>query len=78
MTKTLDDYMNDPDLANELEPLREIHAIRLMLRDETKGMTAAERVAHVNRNAEAFLATIGEKLRYDLAGKDGSIIDENL
>ena len=48
MTKTLDDYLNDPDLANEPEALREVHAIRLMIQDRTKGMTASERTAYYN------------------------------
>ena len=37
--KTLNDYMNDPDIINEPMPLREVHAIRLMIYDETKDMT---------------------------------------
>ena len=51
MKKTLDDYLNDPDLANEPEALREVHAIRLMIQDETKGMTASERTAYYNGDA---------------------------
>ena len=33
MKKTLEAYMNDPDITNEPMPLREIHAIRLMIHD---------------------------------------------
>ena len=51
MKKTLDDYMNDPDLADEPQALREVHAIRLMIQDETKGMTASERTAYYNNSA---------------------------
>jgi len=40
--KTLDDYMNNPNLINEPMPLREIHAIRLMIYDETKDMSSDE------------------------------------
>jgi hypothetical protein len=29
--KTVQDYMNDPDLADEPEALREVHAIRLKI-----------------------------------------------
>ena len=50
MTKTLDDYLKDPDLANEPAILREIHAIRLMIQDETKGMTISERTAYYNES----------------------------
>ncbi|MCL2112170.1 MAG: hypothetical protein FWH32_08035 [Clostridiales bacterium] len=42
----LDAYMNDPDIANEPMPLREVHAIRLKIYDETKGMSADERKAY--------------------------------
>jgi len=44
--KTVDDYLNDPDLANEPMALREIHAARLMIHDETKDMTAIERATY--------------------------------
>jgi hypothetical protein len=56
MTKTLDDYLNDPDLADEPEALREVHAIRLKLHEERKGMTAMEYNAIVHQRAAAFLA----------------------
>jgi len=56
MTKTLDDYLNDPDLANEPSALREVHAIRLKIHDERKGMTAAEYNAIVRQRAARFLA----------------------
>ena len=39
----LDKYMNDPEIINEPMPLREIHAIRLKIHDETKNMTTDER-----------------------------------
>ena len=56
MTKTLDDYLNDPDLADEPEALREIHAIRLKIHDETRGMTAAEYTAYFHEAAARFFA----------------------
>ncbi|GHV33049.1 hypothetical protein AGMMS4952_24510 [Spirochaetia bacterium] len=40
--KTIEDYMNDPTIADEPRPVREIHAARLMIQDERKGMTSAE------------------------------------
>jgi len=61
MIKTLDDYLNDPDLANEPEALREVHAIRLKIHDERKGMTVAEYNAIVHEKAARFLAS--EKTR---------------
>ena len=56
MTKTLDDYLNDPDLANEPSALREVHAIRLKIHDERKGMTVEEYNAIVHQRAARFLA----------------------
>jgi hypothetical protein len=58
MTKTLDDYMNDPDIAHEPMALREIHAIRLKIHDETKGMTSEEYGAYVRRGAKEVLDRI--------------------
>jgi predicted DNA-binding protein (UPF0251 family) len=55
MTKTLDDYMNDPEIAHEPMALREIHAIRLQIYDETKDMTDAEYHSLVRREAMEFL-----------------------
>jgi hypothetical protein len=57
MTKTLEDYMNDPDLADEPDALREVHAIRLKIHDETKDMTAAEHTAYFHAGAIRFLAS---------------------
>ncbi len=56
-TKTLDDYMNDPDIIDEPMALREIHAIRLKIYDETKGMTAAEYNSYVHERASRFLSS---------------------
>jgi hypothetical protein len=46
--KTLEQYMNDPGVAHMQMPLREVKAIRLMIHDETKGMTPSERTAYYN------------------------------
>lgn len=53
--ETTKHYMNDPDIAHEPMPLREIHAIRLMIGDETKRMTLEERVAYINNRTEAVM-----------------------
>ena len=55
MPKTLEEYMNDPDIIDEIRPLREIYAIRLMIQDETEGMTAAERAAYFHEKTVRFL-----------------------
>jgi len=56
-------YMNDPDIVNEPLPLREVHAIRLMLHDETKHMTSEEHAAYVNREAQAVIEEYGLKVK---------------
>ena len=50
--RTFEDYLNTPELAGEPEFLQEIHAARLKIQDEIKGMTAAERADYFNRAAE--------------------------
>jgi hypothetical protein len=55
--KTLDDYMNDPDIINEPMALREIHAIRLKIHDERKGMSIAEYNALVRERSSHFLSS---------------------
>jgi hypothetical protein len=63
--KTVQDYMNDPrllndpDMAGALEPLREIHAIRLKQQDETAGMTAEEMNEYFIKKSAPFLARYG-------------------
>ena len=63
--KTVQEYMNDPrmlndpDMAGALEPVKEIHAIRLMIQDETAGMSAEEKAEYHKRGAEALFAGFG-------------------
>jgi hypothetical protein len=59
MKKTLETYMNDPDIVNEPMPLREVHAIRLMLYDETKDMTPEEHTAYINRQTDKVIEQYG-------------------
>ena len=72
--KTVSDYLNDPRILNDpdmvgaLEPIKEIHAIRLMLQDETAGLSQEEEIDYLNKKAEAFLAPMGKTLCYDLIG----------
>jgi len=64
MTKTLDEYMNDPDIVDEPMALREVHAIRLKIHDEIKDMTLAEKSAYYReriarlRSAESVKARL--------------------
>jgi hypothetical protein len=48
-------YMNDPEIANEPMPLREVHAIRLMIHDDTKDMTRDERKIYYGKGLEEAL-----------------------
>ncbi len=57
--KILDDYMNDLDIIDEPTALREIHAIRLKIQDERKGMTSAEYNAVVHERAKAAFDRLG-------------------
>ena len=56
MRKDLDHYMNDPDIIDEPMGLREVHAIRLRMYDETKDLTFEERNAYLRDGAEKFFA----------------------
>lgn len=51
MVKTWEAYYNDPEIVSEHPFMREIHAIRLMIHDETKDMTAEERTAYFHQKA---------------------------
>ena len=64
MTKTIDDYLNDPEIANEPTALKEVHAARFMIQDETKNMTAEERTAYYNKSAKAFFSRLGITPKY--------------
>ncbi|MDR0614063.1 MAG: hypothetical protein LBG45_11490 [Dysgonamonadaceae bacterium] len=63
--KTIQEYMNDPRLLNDpgmaeaLEPVREIHAARLMIQDETAGMTAVQKSEYLKKNMFAMFASMG-------------------
>jgi len=63
----LDKYMNDPDIVNESMPLREVHAIRLMIWDEIKDMTPEERVAYYNDANDVIKEYSLERLVVDKA-----------
>jgi hypothetical protein len=63
--KTIEDYMNDPRILNDpdmtgaLYPILEIHAARLMLQDETAGMSGVEKIAFINARGSETLARYG-------------------
>jgi hypothetical protein len=63
--KTVQDYLNDPRLLNDpgmagtLEPIKEIHTIRLKIQDETAGMSATEEAEYHRKKAEALFSSLG-------------------
>ena len=69
MKKTIEDYMNDPEIVNEPSALREVHAIRLKIYDEIKDMTAAEMTAYFNGSAARLL---GKEIAARLLASDKS------
>jgi hypothetical protein len=46
--------LNDPDMIGALEPIKRIHAIRLMSQDERAGMSPEEEIEYLNKRAEAL------------------------
>jgi hypothetical protein len=50
--KNLEDYMNDASVINEPMPIREVHAIRLMIYDEIKEMSPKEINEYYMKNFE--------------------------
>lgn len=46
MVNRYEKYMDDPEIVNEPMPLHEVHAIRLMIYDDTKNMTKNGRRAY--------------------------------
>jgi hypothetical protein len=51
--------MNDPDIMNEPMALREIHAIRFMLHEETKHLTPEEKTARTQKIASGIMEKHG-------------------
>jgi hypothetical protein len=64
MTKTFEEYMNDPDIINEPMGLRQTHAARFLISDETKGMTREELHNYYHEGAKAILAEFGITPKY--------------
>jgi hypothetical protein len=60
----LEKYIDDPEIANEPMPLREVHAIRLMMHDETKDMTPAEMRAYYAKAVREAQEKYGVKISH--------------
>ena len=63
MTKSWEEYYNDPHIINEHPFLREIHATRLMHADERKEMTAEEHTAFVKSQGDAIMVKIQSSIK---------------
>ncbi len=61
--KKLEDYLSDPDLADEPIVLREIHAIRLKIQDDTKYMTPEERARDASEDAGELIRRYNLKVK---------------
>lgn len=61
----LDKYMQYPGIVNESMPLREVHAIRLMIYDDIKDMTSNEVTEYYNTTLE----TMRKKYNFNVATK---------
>jgi hypothetical protein len=60
---TLEDYMDDARVINDPMPLREVHAIRLMIYDRTKNMTPAMRTQYYNNSIDEAQKKYGFKFK---------------
>jgi hypothetical protein len=60
----MNNYFHSPELADEPLALREIHAIRLVIHDETKNMNPEEKRAYFHENTLAFFARRGLSPNY--------------
>jgi hypothetical protein len=49
-------YINDSRIVHEPQAMREIHAIRLQMAEETRGMSPKEYNAFIHKKSQAFLA----------------------
>jgi hypothetical protein len=57
--RTFNDYLVTPEIAGEPLFLREVHAARLMIQDETKGMSQAEWLAYWKQKEEDIVKKYG-------------------
>jgi hypothetical protein len=64
MSKTFDDYLNDPRLKDEPMGLRITHAMRFKVQDDIEGMTPAEHTAYFHEGTKAALAQMGIYPKY--------------
>ena len=64
MSKTYEDYLNDPRIIHEPMGLRITHAMRFKVQDDIAGMTAEEETAYFHNGAQAAFARLGMTPKY--------------
>ena len=64
MTKTFDDYLDDPRIKDKPMGLRITHAMRFKIQDETAGMTAAEKTDYYHEGTKEAFARLGLTPKY--------------
>jgi len=62
--KPLEVYLHDPDIMAMPEYLREIHAIRRQIVEETTGLPEDRQIEHSNENVHNLLTKYGINVRY--------------
>jgi hypothetical protein len=55
--RTFQDYMETPEIVDEPLFLREVHAARLMIQDETRDRTPEDRAAYFNQQSAELLTS---------------------
>ena len=66
MTKTFDNYLNDPRIINEPMGLRITHAMRFKVQDDLAGMTEEEEAAYHQEKANAAFSLIDMIPKYSM------------
>ena len=61
MAKTYMDFYNDPSIADEPKPLREVHAVRMLIAHENEGLSPAQWAEKTNARAAAIMKKYGLK-----------------
>ena len=57
--RTFEDYMETPEIINEPLYLREVHAARLKIQDETKNMSSEEWLNYWKQKEEEMIKEFG-------------------
>jgi hypothetical protein len=64
MTKTLDDYLNDPRIKDEPMGLRMTHAMRFKVQDDMADMTLEEESSYHQERAKSAFSRLGMVPKY--------------